>query len=260
MKKFGLLGKNISYTLSPKLHDYIFKFLNMLGTYVVYDLFQVKNEELEIKNILKKLKTGELQGLNVTIPYKEKIINYLDEMDFISKKIGAVNTVEYKNGKLKGYNTDYIGIIETLKKLKLNLTGKNCYILGSGGSAKSVIEALKNYSCNIKIVSREKNKIFDFEKKIEILNYEDLKKIEKEYFLINTTPIELNQSIKIKFENIFDLKYNLNKENKKYENGLYMLVVQGVSSQEIWQEKKIDCVGLVYDKLKNRNIEEGKNE
>ncbi|MGL5122619.1 MAG: shikimate dehydrogenase family protein [Fusobacteriaceae bacterium] len=251
MKKFGLLGKEISYTLSPKLHKYIFEFLNILCEYIVYDLFEVKNEELEIKNILEKLRMGELQGLNVTIPYKEKIINYLDELDDISKEIGAVNTVVYRNGKLKGYNTDSLGIIETLKKMKLNLSQKNCYILGSGGAARAVIEVLKNYSCNIKLISRGK-KESNFKEKIDMLNYEDLEKIEKEYFLINTTPIELEETIKIKFEKILDLKYNLKVENKKYENGLYMLVVQGIKSQEIWQERKIDCRELIYDKLKDK--------
>ncbi|MGL6064494.1 MAG: shikimate dehydrogenase family protein [Fusobacteriaceae bacterium] len=249
MKKFGLLGKKISYTRSPKLHEYIFEFLNILCKYEVYDLFQAKDEEIEIKNILEKLKTRELQGLNVTIPYKEKIIDYLDELDNVSKKIGAVNTVAYENGKLKGYNTDYRGVIETLNKMKLNLLGKNCYILGSGGGAKAVVEALKKYSCNIKLVTREKNKIFNFQEEIEILNYEEFDKIEKEYLLINTTPVELEESIEIKFEKIFDLKYNIKIENKKYENGLYMLVVQGIKSQEIWQERKIDCIELIYDKL-----------
>ena len=106
MECYGLLGEKLSHSLSPKLHKHIFEELNIKGD---YRLFEVKRED--INDFMNSLKSSNIKGINVTIPYKEVVIKYLDELSREAKKIGAINTIFNKNGKLVGYNTDYYGFI-----------------------------------------------------------------------------------------------------------------------------------------------------
>lgn len=273
MVELGLLGKNISYSLSPILHSYFFELVSIKGEYKIFDASVEKNEISYIQKLLEAVKNKELLGFNITIPYKETIIEHLDEIDETAKEIGAVNTVVLENGQLKGYNTDYLGIIETLKKMKIDIKGKNVYILGTGGSAKAAAIAVKTLGGMAKMVSRNPEKFKKLkEGYAEIVGYDKLEKIRKEILLINTTPLGNSNNLGIspigekyarKFENIFDLNYNplkskLMEFGKKSENGLYMLVVQGICSEIIWnrnllkleemRDKKI--IEKIYEKLK----------
>ncbi|MGL4393233.1 MAG: shikimate dehydrogenase family protein [Fusobacteriaceae bacterium] len=247
MHKFGLLGRNISYSKSPKLHQHIFDVLGINGEYILFDIEKEDDKEiLKIQNILEKIKTGEINGVNVTIPHKEKIINFIDELDGIAKEIGAVNTIVLENGKLKGYNTDYFGILETFKKLKIissvgdknYFTSKNpVYIFGTGGSSKAVQKVVKDLAGEFILVSREK--------KYDTITYDELENLKSGFLMVNTSPVKINENIGKKFENIFDLKYNIDMDSdfsycKNFIGGLLMLVVQGIKSEEIWLEKKID--------------------
>src|SRR5690606_29768402 len=137
----------------------------------------------EIESLLKDTKG--LSGLNVTIPYKEQILKYLDEVDGFAKKIGAVNVVRIRDGKLQGFNTDSDAFLETLEKwLPTDKTFK-ALILGTGGSSKAVQEALKKLKIDFKVVSRESKK--------GRYTYEDLEKDSKivasSNLIINTTPL-----------------------------------------------------------------------
>ncbi|HYF70443.1 MAG TPA: shikimate dehydrogenase, partial [Ohtaekwangia sp.] len=152
-KVFGLIGATVSHSFSKAYFDEKF-FREGLRDYH-YELFPLENIT-EIETLLKDTKG--LSGLNVTIPYKEQVFKYLDEVDGFAKKIGAVNVIRIKDGKLQGFNTDSDAFLETLEKwLPAEKTFK-ALILGTGGSSKAVQEALKKLKIDFKLVSREAKK------------------------------------------------------------------------------------------------------
>ena len=127
--KLGLIGYPLGHSWSKPIHDF------MIGS--DYQMFELKPEELE-GFMTKK----DFDGLNVTIPYKQKVMKYLDEIDETAAKIGAVNTIVNHNGVLKGYNTDYLGFMEMLKRNHIDVQGKKTAVLGSGGASRAVAAAL----------------------------------------------------------------------------------------------------------------------
>ena len=132
IKRFGLIGRNIDYSFSRQYFSKKFKKQNL--TYCEY----VNCDINDIKDF-KKIKSKDFSGFNVTIPYKEKIINLLDFVDENAKEIGAVNTIKIKKGKLIGYNTDYIGFLKTIDGFNFTKAA----ILGSGGASKAIAFALR---------------------------------------------------------------------------------------------------------------------
>jgi shikimate dehydrogenase len=192
------------------------------------------------------IKEQNLSGLNVTIPYKQQVIEYLDELDSIAEEIGAVNLVKFENGKRKGYNTDVHGFRESLK----NLIGKQkpkALIIGTGGSSKAVSYALKELGVEFNFVSRRKTS--------EVFTFSDLNQeiISEHLLIINTTPLGMfpNESdcapIPYPFISpahfLFDLVYNpaetLFLKNGKAQgasvkNGYEMLVLQAEENWRIW--------------------------
>ena len=152
-KIFGLIGSTVSHSFSKSYFDEKF-FREGLRDYH-YELFPLKNIS-DIEPLLKDTKG--LTGLNVTIPYKEQVIKYLDEVDGFAKKIGAVNVIKIKDGKLKGYNTDSEAFHETLEKWLPKDRTFQALILGTGGSSKAVQEALTKLKIGFKVVSREAKK------------------------------------------------------------------------------------------------------
>ncbi|HEY9008689.1 shikimate dehydrogenase family protein [Ohtaekwangia sp.] len=243
-KVFGLIGGTVSHSFSKSYFDEKF-FREGLRDYR-YELFPLGNIT-EIESLLKDTKG--LTGLNVTIPYKEQVLKYLDEVDGFAKKIGAVNVISIKDGKLKGFNTDSDAFFETLEKwLPKDKTFK-ALVLGTGGSSKAVQEALKKLKIDYQLVSREA--------KSGIITYEDLDKnpslIENSKLIINTTPLGMSPKTEamppINYEHIgsehyvYDLIYNpartlfLQKSemrNATIKNGLEMLHVQAEKSWTIW--------------------------
>ena len=167
--KYGLIGKPLGHSMSPKIHA-------LLGNND-YELLEL--EESELKSFLEK---REFKGINVTIPYKEKVLQYLDVIDDNAKRIGCVNTIVNINGVLHGYNTDYDGFKELIISSNIELKDKNVLILGSGGTSKTAITVLKDLGVsNIKIVSRTSS-----ENKI---TYEDALKESATNIIVNTTPV-----------------------------------------------------------------------
>jgi shikimate dehydrogenase len=243
-KVFGLIGATVSHSFSKAYFDEKF-FREGLRDYH-YELFPLNNIS-EIENLLKDTKG--LTGLNVTIPYKEQILKYLDEVDGFAKKIGAVNVVKIKDGKLKGFNTDSDAFLETLEKwLPKDKTFK-ALVLGTGGSSKAVQEALKKLKIEYKLVSREAKK--------GLITYEDINKdpkpITESNLIINTTPLGMSPNTEtmppIDYEHIgaehyvYDLIYNpartlfLQRSEMRgatIKNGLEMLHVQAEKSWTIW--------------------------
>jgi len=240
MCKFGLVGKNISYSFSENYFTNKFKALGLNNhEYRTYDIKSIQ----DLPNIIDK----DLMGLNVTIPYKEKIIDFLDEIDEEAKKIGAVNTIKIiKNNKLKGFNTDVYGFEESLRPL-LETHHKKALILGTGGASKAVAFVLQKLNIDYLVVSRNPNN--------DQLSYQDLTKdILKNYkIIINCTPLgtfpEVNTFPDLPYEFLseihilYDLIYNppktkfLSEGEKRgatIHNGLKMLELQAEKSWEIW--------------------------
>ena len=243
-KVFGLIGAAVYHSFSKAYFDEKF-FREGLRDYH-YELFPLQSIT-EIEPLLKDTKG--LTGLNVTIPYKEQVIKYLDEVDGFAKKIGAVNVIKIKDGKLKGYNTDSEAFFETIEKWLPKTKKFKALVLGTGGSSKAVQEALKKLKVEFSLVSREAKK--------GMLTYEHLDKnpniIKESLLIINTTPLGMSPNTEtmpsIDFENIgsdhfvYDLIYNpartmfLQKAEMSgatIKNGLEMLHVQAEKSWVIW--------------------------
>ncbi len=243
-KVFGLIGAAVSHSFSKAYFDEKF-FREGLRDYH-YELFPLESIT-DIESLLKDTKG--LSGLNVTIPYKEQVLKYLDEVDGFAKKIGAVNVIKIKDGKLKGYNTDSDAFFETIDKWLPKDKTFDSLILGTGGSSKAVQEALKKLEITFKIVSREAKK--------GDLTYKDLEKkpslLVDSKLIINTTPLGMSPNTEtmppVDFEHIspehyvYDLIYNpartmfLQKaemKNAKIKNGLEMLHIQAEKSWMIW--------------------------
>jgi len=243
-KVFGLIGATVSHSFSKAYFDEKF-FREGLRDHH-YELFPLNNIK-EIEALINDTKG--LTGLNVTLPYKEQVIEFLDEVDPVAKRIGAVNVIKIKDGKRKGFNTDADAFYETLEKwLPKDKTFK-ALVLGSGGSSKAVREALKKLNIDFKIVSREGGKgdltYADVEKKPKLLT--------DSLLVINTTPLGMHPKTDnmppIDYEKIgadhfvYDLIYNpartlfLQKAEMRgatIKNGLEMLHVQAEKSWTIW--------------------------
>ena len=243
MKTYGLIGKNIDYSFSRSFFKKKFELEKLNCDYKNFDIDNI-DKFLSILKINKKI-----NGLNVTIPYKETIIPFLDEIDFEAQKIGAVNTIKIKNNKLIGYNTDHYGFAKTIIPY-LNNNHNSALILGTGGASKAVNFALNKLKIRSQFVSRDP-------KLNKHLSYNCLTKdiIKNNTIIINCTPIGTYPNIKdspdIPYKHItqdhilFDLIYNPAQTKfleKGFQakaqtiNGLRMLELQAEKSWEIWNK------------------------
>lgn len=243
-KIFGLIGATVSHSFSKSYFDEKF-FREGLRDHH-YELFPLEKIQ-DVENLLKNTKG--LSGLNVTLPYKEQVMKYLDEVDPAAKEIGAVNVVKIEEGKVKGYNTDSAAFLETLEKWLPKGQELTAIILGTGGSSKAVRQALTKLNIPYKTVSRDKGK--------GDLTYEDLKKnsalIKESLLVINTTPLGMYPQTDLvppipyecltKNHYVYDLIYNpartmfLQKAEMRgamIKNGLEMLHIQAEKSWQIW--------------------------
>jgi len=242
MNIFGLVGRDIDYSFSQKYFSD--KFQNEQIENVLYKNFDIPDVSY-FPQIIKKNKN--LKGLNITIPYKQTIIPYLDKLSVKAEQIGAVNCVRItKNNKLKGYNTDVYGFKKSLVTL-LEPHHTKALVFGTGGAFKAVEYVLRRLNILYKCVSRNPQK--------ENLSYDDISKdiIESHTLLINCTPIGTFPNVKeyplIDYRSlsekhlVFDLVYNpaktkflhLAKENgATIKNGYQMLVYQAEKSWKIW--------------------------
>jgi shikimate dehydrogenase len=264
---YGLLGEKLGHSISPSIHSLIFKELN-IDAY--YHLFEIEKDNL--KNAVHSLKTLGAGGVNVTIPYKITIMDYLDSISREATEIGSVNTIVIKDYKTIGYNTDYFGFGMLLKKNNIEVTNKNVVVLGSGGSSKAVLQYfLNNGAKSIQVVSRDINKInsMDYFKKFRLISYSELKSLKDVDIIVNTTPCGMypnvdgcavEEDILSKFSAAVDLIYNpketlflkhAKKSGAKAVNGLYMLVGQAVAAEELWNDVNFSraVVDNIYDTL-----------
>jgi shikimate dehydrogenase len=243
MRMFGLIGYPLSHSFSKKFFSE--KFLNEGVTDCIYENFSIPS----IEQFEQLITQTPLEGLNVTIPYKQQVIQYLHMTNKVVAKIGACNCIKFKNGKLYGYNTDTIGFEQSLKKYLLPHHTK-AIILGTGGAAKAIMYVLEKLKISYISVSRN-----EAGKDTQFLSYETLTDdlIRSHTLIINTTPLgmypdidtypPINYDLLTPLHYLFDAIYNpamtlfLKKGKEKHasiQNGFDMLIIQAEESWKIW--------------------------
>ena len=149
MKVFGVIGYPVSHSLSPVMHNAA---LRHLGISAVYGAFEVRPEELEAA--ISGVRALGIGGLSVTVPHKEAVMSFLDEIDPVAERIGAVNTVVNREGRLFGTNTDWLGVRRSLEEAGVELSGKRAVVVGAGGAARAVVYALRELGAEVEIYNR----------------------------------------------------------------------------------------------------------
>ena len=274
MNYYGLVGEKLSHSLSPKIHNTVFKNLSIEGGYKLFEI-----DKNNIDKLGESMKVLSIKGVNVTIPYKEDVIKQLDFVSSEAKRIGAINTIKIVENKAFGYNTDYYGFGYMISKGNITIKNNDFYVLGSGGAAKAVVSYLEDKEAkSINLVSRNKESAKESFKNfnINVIGYDDLKD-KKGYCIINTTPVGMypkvdfspvDKEIIANFSFAMDIVYNpletkflkMAKElGLKYVDGLYMLVGQGVKAEEIWNDIKIndEILDIIYEALKDILVNKG---
>ena len=246
--KFGLLGRKLGHSYSPMIFD-------LMGGYR-YDLFEREPDCIE--DLLRK---GDFDGLNVTIPYKKEVLQYLDEIDPLALRLGAVNTIVKKNGKLFGYNSDYYGFLSLVQRTRIEPPNKKVLVLGSGGASVTVRAVLEDLGAQVVLISRSGED-----------NYTNLDRHRDAALIVNTTPVGMyphNGSAPLSLEGftalegVLDLIYNpartqLLMECEKYGipgfNGLWMLVAQAKQSAQwfLGRELPDSLVSDIHQKLRDK--------
>ncbi len=251
--KYGLIGEKLGHSFSKEIHESINNY--------TYEICEVSHDDFD--NFMEK---RDFVAINVTIPYKEKVIPYLEYIDEAAKVIGAVNTIVNKKGKLYGYNTDFLGLRDLILVNGIDITNKKVVILGDGGTAKTsyaVVKSLKAKSIHFVSLFPDENKC----------SYEDCYKIHSDAeIIINATPCGMypkcdDTILDIKkfkqVEAVIDVIYNPLKTSIvrnavelgiKAVNGLYMLVAQAVYASGIFMDTKYDesIIKKIYRQIKKQ--------
>lgn len=266
MQTYGLLGKNIAYSLSPAMHNAAFKELGLAAEYKIFDI-----DENETEEFFSKVRAGEISGSNVTIPYKEKALDFLEGLSPAAKAIGAVNTIVRGEGVLTGHNTDYKAFMKSLRglgegDLAFEPEEKAAFIFGSGGAAKAV-------SYGLLLLGVKKIALTDVDiEKADFLAGRMAEKqegsavitvahderqiselISRSDLLVNATPCGQNPGDRPLFDYktldshlaVFDLVYSVEtplvkqarSRGAKAATGLNMLIYQAARSFELWTGK-----------------------
>ena len=253
-KKFGIIGNPIKHSLSPVLHEYWFKKYNINADYSIIEM-----SDSELPKIIEKVKQGEYAGINVTLPFKQKIINHVDKVVNDAELAGSVNTVLLDNDNtVIGENTDVYGLQAAYLKEIDNSFNKKALVIGAGGVSPSVILSIQKSGIrNIFLTNRTNEKCIFLKKKFNFLNiisWVDLKSEIKNFdIIINATSLGLKNGEDFNF-NFSDTKneviyidtiYNpletktfkyLKEEGRRVFNGLDMFIYQGQKSFYLWNK------------------------
>lgn len=254
--KYGLIGEHLTHSFSKVVHEQI-------GDYV----YEIK--EIEPENVKAFIESKDFLGINVTIPYKETVIPYLDYVDKAARSIGAVNTVVNRDGKLYGYNTDYSGMLALVNRVGINVEGKKVLIIGTGGTSKTATAVVKDLGAKEIIYASSSGALGAY-------SYDEIYECHTDAQIIfNTSPVGMypkNQGIPIditKFkdlEGVIDAVYNPIRTSLvlkakelgiKSEGGLYMLGAQAVYAYEHFSGNKVDK--SLCDKIYNSVIKSKEN-
>ena len=244
--KCGLLGRKLGHSYSPQIHTY-------LGSYS-YDLFEKEPEEVG-----DFLQNGDFSAINVTIPYKQTVIPFCDELSETARRIGAVNTlVRRRDGRLVGHNTDYYGFLSTVKHTGMDPAGKKVLIIGSGGASKPAIAVMEELGAQVVVISHKENTV------------ENLQLHRDAAILVNATPVGMypnagaspvDLALFPHLEGVIDMIYNpartkllLDAQARGIvaENGLWMLVAQAKEAAEWFTGCAIDdaVIQKIHGQLK----------
>lgn len=244
--KYCVIGEKLTHSMSPQIHKRYFDYYKQDST---YEITQIPMEDMlgDCSGLLK-----EYDGFNVTVPYKEKVLKYLQGTSDEAKEIGAVNTVVNQGGDMYGFNTDPFGFESLLIHNDVAIKDKVFVVLGSGGASKSVCYILKKRGAKKVIVVTRKDTSEE-----GYMTYSALESFKGDV-LVNTTPVGMypnvdncpvNENVIANFDTVVDIVYNpvytellkaAVRLGKKAVGGLYMLVAQAMKSQEIWQKKITD--------------------
>jgi shikimate dehydrogenase len=250
MKKFLVIGNPIEHSLSPELHNYWIKKNNIDAIYE-----KQKINEDQLKQYILQVKNKKINGINVTVPFKKKIIPYLDELSIEAQSTQSVNTIYQKNNKVVGHNTDIFGFRTSIEKTEYDLKNKEVLILGAGGVVPSIIFSLiKMKVSKITISNRTKEKAENLKKiykDLEIIKWGDISNFD---IIINATSLGLKKEDNLNFDFssisgnkfFYDVIYNPSETNflkigrelgHKTLNGKLMFIYQAISAFKIWHEK-----------------------
>jgi len=255
MKKYLVIGNPIEHSLSPKLHNHWFEKNNINA---IYNKKQIN--ESDIKDIISELRNEKIDGINVTVPFKQSIIPFVDELSAEANNAQSVNTIYKENNKVLGHNTDISGFELAIKKKSYDIKGKKIFILGAGGVVPSIILALKKMGADKIILSDRTKKKAEQLKKIfpnlEIVNWGEIPEFN---MIINATSLGLNKGDEIKLDYagvgpnklFYDVIYNpkqtkfLSKAKQfgnQTENGKMMFIYQAHQAFTLWHKvmPKID--------------------
>lgn len=278
-KLCGLFGHPVKHTASPDMHNSAFEHLNLNYRYMAFDI-----EPENVKEAISSLKAIGFGGVNVTVPHKQAVCPYLDKISTEARLIGAVNTIEIKDGKLIGHNTDAYGFTQSLKtEGKTQIKNKTMFLFGAGGAglavaAGSALEGLKtlyirelNSEQGNNLITRL-NQNFPDLKTVYIKDTKDIAAaVTDSDFLVNATPLGLtesdplivNEELLHKDLIVYDLVYNP-KETKllkaalakgaKAISGMGMLLLQGAKAFEIWTGQKAPVAVMEKALRKKLNI------
>lgn len=260
----GLAGYPLSHSLSPQLHTAALKACGLQGDYSLFPIHP--DDQQGLKDLLARIRTGEIQGLNVTIPHKQTAIELLDELTPVAKAIGAVNTIYVRGNKLIGDNTDAPGFLSDLHQFLSNrqskiVNRKSAIVLGAGGSARAVVYALLNDGWNVAIAARRieqaqqlASSLSNYQLQITGLTLPSLQSLISDLVLIiNTTPLGMTPNTDqsplpadLSLPSnafVYDLVYNPHEtklvrdaraQGLSATTGLGMLLEQAALSFELW--------------------------
>lgn len=274
MKIYGIIGYPVKHSFSPAMHNAAFSALKINAE---YKLFELRPQELE--GFIKSLPGNNIYGLNVTIPYKEKVVPFLDKISSESRLIGAVNTIKVSGAKLEGLNTDGAGFLKHLSEdLRFDPQGKNIAIIGAGGAAKAISVYLSKAGVRkISLYDLDEAKlntlISNLRENFDNIDFNSAGSMEalgiqNADLLINATPTGMKESdpciVSEDFIHkgllVYDLIYNpqetkllkaAKQKGARVSNGLGMLLCQGMLSFEIWTGEKAPKEAMQQALLKN---------
>lgn len=257
-KRYGILACPAKHSLSPVMHNAAFKHLSMDA---VYEVFEIEGKDLD--SFMNNFRESDIFGLSVSLPYKEEILNYMDKIDDDALRIGAVNTVVKKDdGTLWGYNTDWIGALESVKEVYGSPEESISVVLGAGGAARATVYGLLSEGSHVWVKNRTKEKadkmaiefaeLFDSEIHSDEWGHQGTGDI-----LVNATSVWHEKVEELPyfcdsdyvecFDTVVDLSYNplitpllrvAKNLGKKIVTGDRMLLLQGVKQFELWTGKK----------------------
>ena len=251
MKKFLVIGNPIEHSLSPILHNY---WIKKNGIDAVYE--KQKLNEDQLGQLILQVKKKEINGINITVPFKKTIIPFLDELSIEAKSTQSVNTIYLEDNRVMGHNTDIVGFETSIKKSKYNLINKEVLILGAGGVVPSIIFALNKMKVSkIKISNRTKEKVENLKKLFENIEIVEWGEVPNFDVIINATSIGLKKedNINLDFSLIsknkifYDVIYNPKETNflktgqslgNVTLNGKLMFIYQALSAFNIWHKQE----------------------